>query len=150
MNRTLLLLAGIAVIYSAIVTGFQAPPWNGSPSGPDDSAPANGPGRTVAEPPATIREVSAYNVGVGWQTDEFPCIGAMGNDLCELVEAGRKICAANFVALGTILHIEGFGDYVVLDRVNPRYGHRVDIAMREDQVAQAKRFGVWRLAVAVR
>lgn len=97
-----------------------------------------------------IREVTAYNVGVREQTSDFPCIGAMGVNLCDLVAQGRKICAANFVALGTILNIEGIGECVVLDRMNRRFADRVDIAMSEDEIEEAKTFGVQRLAVAVK
>jgi len=44
-----------------------------------------------------VREVTAYNVGVKGQTNDEPCIGATGRNLCRLVARGRKICAANFV-----------------------------------------------------
>ena len=50
-----------------------------------------------------VREVTAYNVGVRAQTSDTPCIGAGGHDLCRLLERDVKVCAANFVALGTIL-----------------------------------------------
>lgn len=47
---------------------------------------------------------------------------------------GLKVCAANFVAPETILNIEGYGECVFLDRMNHRFSHRVDIAMRKDGV----------------
>jgi 3D (Asp-Asp-Asp) domain-containing protein len=50
----------------------------------------------------------------------------------------------------TILHIEGFGECVVLDRVNRRFAHRVDIAMRKDEVGRALEFGVQRRYVEVK
>jgi 3D (Asp-Asp-Asp) domain-containing protein len=96
-----------------------------------------------------VREVTAYNVGVKKQTSDTPCIGARGNDLCELVERGRKICAANFVSMGAILRIEKYGECVVLDRVNRRYAHRVDIAMKESEVEEALEFGLQRRVVDV-
>ncbi len=97
-----------------------------------------------------VREVSAYNVGVRAQTDERPCIGATGRDLCRLISKGLKICAANFVEPQTILKIEGYGKCVVLDRMNRRFAHRVDIAMSKDEVDKALEFGVQRRYVEVR
>jgi 3D (Asp-Asp-Asp) domain-containing protein len=88
-----------------------------------------------------VREVTAYNVGVREQTSDTPCIGAGGHDLCRLLEWDVKVCAANFVALGTILMIEKFGECVVLDRMHRRYAHHVDIAMREHQIEEALEFG---------
>lgn len=96
-----------------------------------------------------VREVTAYNVGVREQTSATPCIGAGGIDLCKLVRRGMKVCAANFVDLGTILRIEEYGECVVLDRINRRYGHRVDIAMQEDEVDEALEFGLQRRFVEV-
>lgn len=97
-----------------------------------------------------VREVTAYNVGVREQTSEKPCIGASGKDLCRLVDQGRRVCAANFVKLGTVLHIEQFGECVVLDRMHRRFGHRVDIAMRQDEVDEAIEFGLQKRLVAVK
>ena len=53
-----------------------------------------------------------------------------------------KVCAANFVPLGTILRIEGYGMCVVLDRTHRRFAHRVDIAMRENEIEEARQFGL--------
>ncbi len=97
-----------------------------------------------------VREVTAYNVGVREQTSETPCIGASGEDLCRLVDEGQRVCAANFVKLGTVLKIERFGECVVLDRMHHRFGHRVDIAMRQDEVDQALEFGLQKRVVAVK
>lgn len=88
-----------------------------------------------------LREVTAYNVGVREQTSDTPCIGAGGHDLCRLLEQNVKVCAANFVALGTILRIEKFGECVVLDRMHRRFAHRVDVAMREHEIEEALEFG---------
>ena len=95
------------------------------------------------------RYVTAYNVGVVAQTDDTPCVGASGDNLCELVNQGINICAANFVRLGTIIEIEGFGTCVVLDRMNKRYTSRVDIAMGPDEIAKAKSFGLQRKKVGI-
>ena len=93
------------------------------------------------------RYVTAYNVGVVAQTDNTPCIGASGKDLCELVGQGISICAANFVPLGTRLEIEGFGVCLVEDRMNARYTSRVDIAMGPNEITRAKEFGLKKLKV---
>jgi len=94
-----------------------------------------------------VRVVTAYNVGVREQTSDTPCIGASGRNLCELVERDVKVCAANFVPLGTILKIEEYGMCVVLDRLHRRHTHRVDIAMREDEIEEARQFGLQKRVV---
>jgi 3D (Asp-Asp-Asp) domain-containing protein len=94
-----------------------------------------------------VREVTAYNVGAREQTDDDPCIGASGQNLCELVEREVKVCAANFVPLGTILRIEGYGMCVVLDRTHRRFAHRVDVAMRDNEIEEARQFGLQKRAV---
>jgi len=104
---------------------------------------------TVDDPAGFVREVTAYNVGVRQQTSDEPCIGATGENLCRLVAQGLKVCAANFVAPETILNIEGYGECVVLDRMHRRFSHRVDIAMREDEIDRALEFGLQRRHVEV-
>jgi 3D (Asp-Asp-Asp) domain-containing protein len=95
--------------------------------------------------PGVVREVTAYNVGVKEQTNDEPCIGATGQNLCRFVTRGLKICAANFVNPDTILKIEEYGECIVLDRMNRRFAHRVDIAMRKNEVHRALEFGIqWR------
>lgn len=84
--------------------------------------------------------VTAYN-SVPGQTDATPCIGAQGTDICQLLAEGSNTCAANFVALGTVLEVDGLGTCVVRDRMNARYHYRVDWYMGMD-IASAKRFGV--------
>jgi 3D (Asp-Asp-Asp) domain-containing protein len=105
-----------------------------------------------AKKPATgrVREVTAYNVGVRGQTNDDPCTGATGENLCRLVTRGLKVCAANFVEPKTVLHIEGYGECVVLDRMNRRFAHRVDIAMSKDEVDRALAFGIQRRHVEVK
>lgn len=97
----------------------------------------------------TIREVTAYNAGDPSQTDSSPCISANGDDICKDIASGERICAANFVPFGTILHIENFGDCIVKDRLNSRYKNRVDIAMAKDEYQRAKEFGVQNLNVRI-
>jgi 3D (Asp-Asp-Asp) domain-containing protein len=92
----------------------------------------------------TYSYVTAYNVGVVAQTDNTPCIGASGDDLCKMVEQGYNVCAANFVKLGTYLEIENIGKCIVLDRMNSRYNNttRIDFAMGPDEITEAKKFGL--------
>ena len=97
-----------------------------------------------------VREVTAYNVRVRRQTSDEPCIGATGENLCRLVARGLKVCAANFVDPEAILHIDGYGECVVLDRMNRRFPHRVDIAMRKNEVDRAIEFGIQRRYVEVK
>ncbi len=97
-----------------------------------------------------VREVTAYNVGVKRQTSDEPCIGATGRNLCRLVARGFKVCAANFVDPETILHIEGYGECIVLDRMNRRYAHRVDIAMRKNEVDRAIEWGIQQRYVEIK
>lgn len=94
----------------------------------------------------TIREVTAYNAGDPNQTDSTPCDGAGGN-ICERLEAGEKVCAANFVPLGTKLEIDGYGECTVLDRMNSRFINRVDIAFKKTEKERAIKFGLQTLNV---
>lgn len=95
----------------------------------------------------TIRTVTAYNVGIEAQTDDTPCIGATGEDLCKTLERGEKVCAANFVPLGTVITIEGYGTCIVKDRMARRYSDRVDIAMKASEYQQAIKWGAKKLLV---
>ncbi len=151
-NRSILLAIGIAVAIFSLWSGnrvdtqvFRAPG-----NVPGFVSADNGAGSGGPRPDATVREVTAYNVGVREQTSDEPCIGATGLDLCRLVDEGRNVCAANFVALGTVLRIEEYGECVVLDRMNRRFSHRVDIAMKENAVEEALEFGLQRRVVQVR
>ena len=96
-----------------------------------------------------IRETTAYNVGVPAQTDNNPCIGATGENLCQLLAQGEKICAANFVPLETKLYIQNYGICVVKDRMNSRFKNRVDIAMQAHEIERAKKFGLQKLEVKI-
>jgi 3D (Asp-Asp-Asp) domain-containing protein len=102
--------------------------------------------RVVSE---TIREVTAYNAGDPKQTADDPCISASGENICKALEQGKKRCAANFVSLGTLLHIDKYGVCLVTDRMNHRYKNRVDIAMRSDEYRKARKFGRQKLKVKI-
>lgn len=150
MKNPIRLACAMVVVLLGMSSRLDPPALRTPESGPE-VIPAESPAG-VAESPAAgvVREVTAYNVGVRGQTSGDPCIGATGQNLCHLVTRGLKICAANFVEPETVLHIEGYGECVVLDRMNRRYSHRVDIAMREDEIARAREFGIQRRQVEVR
>lgn len=150
MRKTILLTFVIAVVAlwigSGIVMTALLAPEAGSKIPADDD-----PSGSVGNPMSVlVREVTAYNVGRRNQTSGSPCIGATGQNLCRLIAQGLKICAANFVAPKTILNIEGYGECLVLDRMHRRFSHRVDIAMREEEVGRAVEFGIRRLQVEVK
>jgi len=96
----------------------------------------------------TIREVTAYNAGDPSQTDSTPCDGAGGN-ICQLLDAGKKVCAANFVPLGTRLYVENYGECMVMDRMNSRYKNRVDLAFKKNEKIRALKFGTQSLNVKI-
>ncbi len=149
MKKRILLTFVTAAVFLWMGSGIDvaAPPAPRAGSGNTTAGSRDG---FVKNPVAgPIREVTAYNVGVRGQTDADPCIGASGKNLCRLVARGLKICAANFVDPETILDIEGYGKCIVLDRMNRKFGHRVDIAMRKDEVYRALEFGVQRRQVEV-
>ncbi len=97
----------------------------------------------------TIRVVTAYNAGDPGQTDDTPCISANGENICKALAKGKKRCAANFVPLGSHLHVEKIGVCRVTDRTNKRYRNRVDIAMQRDEYHEARRFGRQKLTVKI-
>jgi 3D (Asp-Asp-Asp) domain-containing protein len=98
---------------------------------------------------ASIRDVTAYNVGDPKQNYGDPCIAANGENICEALNLGLKRCAANFVPFGTQLSIEHYGVCTVTDRMNRRYKDRVDIAMKVTEKDKALQFGVKKLKVTI-
>lgn len=97
----------------------------------------------------TIRVVTAYNAGDESQCDDEPCIDASNTNICEALDKGERRCAANFVPLGTIIHIDTVGYCKVTDRTNRRYKNRVDIAFKKDQKKEALKFGKQKLIVKI-
>jgi len=150
MKKTILLIFVVAVVFLWIGSGFDVPAPLPSGIGSKITTVGDQAGFVENPTPGRVREVTAYNVGVRGQTNDDPCIGATGQDLCRLVARGLKVCAANFVDPETILHIEGYGECIVLDRMNRRFAHRVDIAMRKDEVDTALEFGLQRRHVEVK
>lgn len=83
--------------------------------------------------------VTAYNSEAG-QCDSTPCITANGFNLCEY--GIEDTVAANFLPFGAKIRMpELFGDkiFIVRDRMNARYDHRIDVWMKEKN--QAVQFG---------
>ena len=97
----------------------------------------------------TVRIVTAYNTGDPRQTDNTPCISANGENICKALAKGKKRCAANFVPLGSRLHVDKIGVCMVTDRTNKRYRNRVDIAMHKNEYHKARRFGRQKLHVKI-
>lgn len=84
--------------------------------------------------------ITAYNSEVG-QCDSSPCITANGFDVCQ--HGIEDTIAANFLPFGAKVRIpEIFGSkvFIVRDRMNPRFSHRIDVWMIDK--TQAKQFGV--------
>ena len=98
---------------------------------------------------ASIREVTAYNVGDPKQNHGNPCISANGENICAALDLGFKRCAANFVPFGTQLYIANYGVCTVTDRMNRRYKNRVDIAMKVNEKDKALQFGLKKLKVTI-
>ena len=80
---------------------------------------------------------TAYSSTVD-QCDSTPCIAADGFNVCE--NNAENVIAANFLPFGTKVKIPAyFGDriFVVHDRMNARYGYRLDIWMTSRDRAKA-------------
>ncbi len=94
--------------------------------------------------------ITAYTLGRVEENDDSPCIGAYGDDLCEVNRTGIKTCASNFIEYMTEIKIS-YGDKdiycVVMDRMNSRFKDRVDIAFTEYE--EAIRFGKRSLMVSI-
>ena len=87
-----------------------------------------------------VYQMTAYNSDVS-QCDASPCITANGFNVCK--HGVEDTVAANFLPFGTKIKIpELFGDriFIVRDRMNSRYTHRVDIWMLERE--DALKFGI--------
>ena len=98
--------------------------------------------------PRNMRMVITAYSSTRDQTDSSPCITANGYNVC--VANAENVIAANFLPFGSRVQIpELFGDHVftVHDRMNKRYGNRVDIWMTSRQ--KAKQFGVKRATIVV-
>jgi 3D (Asp-Asp-Asp) domain-containing protein len=103
-------------------------------------------------PPSALRELevtaTAFNSLVE-QTDGHPTLTASGEHLRPGVRAiaiSRDL-EREGLELGTRVEIDGYGEWVVLDRMAPRWRRKIDVYMGEDEAA-ARRFG--RRSVTIR
>lgn len=74
-----------------------------------------------SEKSGQLTSISAYTSRVE-ETDSDPCTSANGANICNLYAQGTRICAANGYPFGTVLHVDGLGDCVVMDRMARKYG----------------------------
>jgi 3D (Asp-Asp-Asp) domain-containing protein len=84
---------------------------------------------------------TAFN-SVPEQTDGQPHLTASGERLrpgLRALAVSRDLERAGLV-FGTTVEIDGHGEWVVLDRMAPRWRRKVDLYMGDDEAA-AKRFG---------
>jgi hypothetical protein len=117
---------------AAMWTGFllaslAAAPSSNQPAVPDrvlsqQEAPAGNPDVYIDA------YVTGYNTVVG-QTDETPCIGALGTNIC-----GRRnvVACPPMLKLGTMVEING-KTYICEDRTAPRFRDRFDINCDQDK-----------------
>ena len=131
-------------VFERVVTGYglQTPPlqeWSTSASYYEVALARRG--------RKALRQVTAYNVGDRSQTSVTPCTSASGENICVAVNKGEKRCAANFVKLGSLLHIQDYGLCRVTDRMHQRYKNRVDVALPPGEKQMARQFGLQQLVV---
>jgi hypothetical protein len=111
----------------SILAGLATAPFTDKPIPPDT---------VVGEREAPARKpdvyidayVTGYNTVVG-QTDETPCIGALGTNIC-----GRRnvVACPPMLKLGTVVEING-KTYICEDRTAPKFRDRFDINCDQDK-----------------
>ncbi len=98
-------------------------------------------GAAKAQVHELVVTATAYN-SLREQTNDQPDIAAWGDRL----QAGMKVIAVSRDLLdlgltrGSVVSIQGLGDYVVLDKMNRRWRHKIDLYMGVDKPA-ARRWG---------
>lgn len=92
-------------------------------------------------------DVTAYNAGDPRQCNGNPCIAANNQNICKALEGGEKLCAYNKLPKDSLINIEGLGIYKVVDRTHTKYSHRIDIAMKKNELQKAKEFGIKKLNI---
>ena len=156
-KRIVLLTAIVSLVLALYIPAVLAGRAKGEESPQTIDPPATEPIKGKEAPPkpdpkpkieelAGVREVTAYTLGNPAETDDTPCTGAYGHNLCEMVAAGQNICASNEFPAWTILKV-GSIECLVLDRMHPKHAYRVDIAMMDR--GQAILFGLKTLPVSV-
>ena len=88
--------------------------------------------------------VTGYNLVEG-QTDETPCIGASGKDLCGEDGHFTVACPRKY-PLGTVFEIDGFF-YTCEDRLAKKYDDRIDINCKLDMECPSRVTGFKDVAV---
>jgi 3D (Asp-Asp-Asp) domain-containing protein len=108
-------------------------------------APRRAPVPAPAAPPPDVRELvvsaTAFN-SVAAQTDAQPLLTASGERLrpgLRALAVSRDLEQAG-LDFGTTVEIDGYGEWVVLDRMAARWRRKVDLYMGHDEAA-ARRFG---------
>jgi hypothetical protein len=118
-----------------VLAGLATTPSPNQPIVPDGITSAV-PDRVISQPEAPGRNldlyidayVTGYNTVVG-QTDETPCIGALGTNIC-----GRRnvVACPPMLKLGTMVEING-KTYICEDRTAAKFRDRFDINCDRDK-----------------
>jgi 3D (Asp-Asp-Asp) domain-containing protein len=136
----------VIVVGALVLAGCatQAPPRAPPPQPPPAPAPA-------PPPPPEARELevsaTAFN-SVAEQTDGQPRLMASGAPLrpgLRALAVSRDLEQAGLV-FGTRVEIDGYGEWVVLDRMAARWRRKIDLYMGADEAA-AERFGERRVTI---
>ena len=110
----------------SVLAGLATAPSSNQPTVPDRVVQQEAPPR---HPTVYIDAyVTGYNTVVG-QTDETPCIGALGTNIC-----GRRnvVACPPMLPLGTFVEING-KTYICEDRTAPKFRDRFDINCDQDK-----------------
>ena len=126
----------IAAMWAGCVLAGLATTPLSNPSGLADRPTSAVADRVISQPKASARHpdlyidayVTGYNTVAG-QTDETPCIGALGTNIC-----GRRnvVACPPMLKLGTMVEING-KTYICEDRTAPRFRDRFDINCDQDK-----------------
>lgn len=92
----------------------------------------------------TLRLVTAYTPSID-ETDSSPCIAASGYNICEGLERGEKLCAANWAPFWVKLNVPGYGACTNVDRMARKNGQKVDVLFKTKK--EALQWGVKKLNV---
>jgi hypothetical protein len=111
----------------SVLAALATAPLSYQPTGPDRVP--SGPQVPARNPDVYIDAyVTGYNTVVG-QTDETPCIGALGTNIC-----GRRnvVACPPMLKLGTMVEIHG-KTYICEDRTARKFRDRFDINCDRDK-----------------
>jgi hypothetical protein len=111
----------------SVLAGLATAPITHQPAIPDPVLPH--PEAPSRNPDVYIQAyVTGYNTVMG-QTDDTPCIGALGTNIC-----GRRnvVACPPMLQLGTMVEING-QTYICEDRTAPKFRDRFDINCDQDK-----------------